>query len=27
MVEAVETRVWGQEKRQPRMLYPKNFTS
>jgi hypothetical protein len=24
-VEAVETRVWGQEKRQPRMLYPKNF--
>jgi hypothetical protein len=26
-VEAVETRVWGHEKRQPRMLYPKNFTS
>jgi hypothetical protein len=24
-VEAVETRVWGHEKRQPRMLYPKNF--
>jgi hypothetical protein len=22
-VEAVETRVWGHEKRQPRMLYPK----
>jgi hypothetical protein len=27
MVEAVETRVWGHEKRQPRMLYPKNFAS
>jgi hypothetical protein len=27
MVEAVETRVWGHEKRQPRMLYPKNFVS
>jgi hypothetical protein len=26
-VEAVETRVWGHEKRQPRMLYPKNFPS
>jgi hypothetical protein len=26
-VEAVETRVWGYEKRQPRMLYPKNFVS
>jgi hypothetical protein len=26
-VEAVETRVWGHEKCQPRMLYPKNFTS
>jgi hypothetical protein len=26
-VEAVETRVWGHEKNQPRMLYPKNFTS
>jgi hypothetical protein len=26
-VEAVETRVWGHEKRQPRMLYPKNFAS
>jgi hypothetical protein len=24
-VEAVETRVWRHEKRQPRMLYPKNF--
>jgi hypothetical protein len=27
MVEAVETRVWGQVKRQTRMLYPKNFAS
>jgi hypothetical protein len=27
MVEAVETRVWGHEKRQPKMLYPKNFAS
>jgi hypothetical protein len=27
MLEAVETRVWGYEKRQPRMLYPKNFVS
>jgi hypothetical protein len=27
MVEAIETRVWGHEKRQPRMLYPKTFTS
>jgi hypothetical protein len=27
MVEAVETRVWGREKRQPRILYPKNFAS
>jgi hypothetical protein len=27
MVEAVETRVWGHGKRQPRMLYPKNFAS
>jgi hypothetical protein len=26
-VEAVETRVWGHKKRQPRMLYPKNFAS
>jgi hypothetical protein len=26
-VEAVETRVWGHVKRQPRMLYPKNFAS
>jgi hypothetical protein len=26
-VEAVETRVWGHEKHQPRMLYPKNFAS
>jgi hypothetical protein len=26
-VEAVEARVWGQEKRQLRMLYPQNFTS
>jgi hypothetical protein len=26
-VEAVETRVWGHEKRQPRMLYPKNVAS
>jgi hypothetical protein len=26
-VEAVDTRVWGHEKRQPRMLYPKNFAS
>jgi hypothetical protein len=26
-VEAVETRVWGQVKRQTRMLYPKNFAS
>jgi hypothetical protein len=26
-VEAVETRVWGHEKRQPRMLYPNNFAS
>jgi hypothetical protein len=26
-VEAVETRVWEHEKRQPRMLYPKNFVS
>jgi hypothetical protein len=26
-VEAVETRVWGQDMRQPRMIYPKNFTS
>jgi hypothetical protein len=26
-VEAIETRVWGHEKRQPRMLYPKNFAS
>jgi hypothetical protein len=26
-VEAVETRVWGHEKHQPRMLYPKNFVS
>jgi hypothetical protein len=27
MVEAVETRVWGHDMRQPRMLYPKNFAS
>jgi hypothetical protein len=26
-VEAVETKVWGHDMRQPRMLYPKNFTS
>jgi hypothetical protein len=26
-VEAVETRVWGHDKRQTRMLYPKNFVS
>jgi hypothetical protein len=26
-VEAVETRVWGHEEHQPRMLYPKNFAS
>jgi hypothetical protein len=26
-VEAVETRVWAHEKRQPRMLYPKNLAS
>jgi hypothetical protein len=26
-VEAVETRVWEHERRQPRMLYPKNFAS
>jgi hypothetical protein len=26
-VEAVETRVWGHEKRQPRMLYLKHFAS
>jgi hypothetical protein len=26
-VEAAETRVWGHEKRQQRMLYPKNFAS
>jgi hypothetical protein len=26
-VEAVETRVWGNDKRQTRMLYPKNFAS
>jgi hypothetical protein len=26
-VEAVETRVWGHEKHQPRMLYPKNSVS
>jgi hypothetical protein len=26
-VEAVETRVWGHERHQPRMLYPKNFAS
>jgi hypothetical protein len=26
-VEAVETRVWGEVKRQTRMLYPKNFAS
>jgi hypothetical protein len=25
MVEAIETRVWGHEKRQPRMLYPQKF--
>jgi hypothetical protein len=27
MVEAIETRVWGHDKRQTRMLYPKNFAS
>jgi hypothetical protein len=27
MVEDVETRVWGHDKRQPRMLYPKYFAS
>jgi hypothetical protein len=26
-IESVETRVWGHVKRQPRMLYPKNFVS
>jgi hypothetical protein len=26
-VEAVETRVWGHDKHQARMLYPKNFSS
>jgi hypothetical protein len=26
-VEAVETKVWGHDTRQPRMLYPKNFVS
>jgi hypothetical protein len=26
-IEAVETRVWGQDKRQTSMLYPKNFAS
>jgi hypothetical protein len=26
-VEAVETRVWGHDKRQTRMLYPKHFAS
>jgi hypothetical protein len=26
-IEAVETRVWGHEKRQPRMLYRKTFAS
>jgi hypothetical protein len=26
-VEAVETRVWGHDMRQPRMLYPQNFAS
>jgi hypothetical protein len=26
-VEAVETRVWEHDMRQPRMLYPKNFAS
>jgi hypothetical protein len=26
-VEAVETRVWGHEKCQPRILYPKNFVT
>jgi hypothetical protein len=26
-VEAEETRVWGQDMRQTRMLYPKNFAS
>jgi hypothetical protein len=26
-VEAVETRVWGHEKRPPRMLYPQNIVS
>jgi hypothetical protein len=27
IVEAVETRVWGHVKRQPRILYPKHFAS
>jgi hypothetical protein len=27
MVEVVETRVWGHDMRQPRMLYPKHFAS
>jgi hypothetical protein len=26
-VEAIETRVWGHDKRQTKMLYPKNFAS
>jgi hypothetical protein len=26
-IEAVKTRVWGHEKRQPRMLFPQNFAS
>jgi hypothetical protein len=26
-VEAVETRIWGHDKRQTRILYPKNFAS
>jgi hypothetical protein len=26
-VEAIETRVWGHDMRQPRMLYPKTFAS
>jgi hypothetical protein len=26
-VEAVKTKVWGHDMRQPRMLYPKNFVS
>jgi hypothetical protein len=26
-IEAVEKRVWGHEKRQPQILYPKNFAS